>query len=367
MSENAFSEDDNINQEIDNIQNEIDQLSARLHKEINELKQIDETDVILTSSLDSWDYCFSIALGCFAISVTTSEELAVYLENIHKAASGASGDYDRLQRILGVLFRHKGDDIDKRGGNFKNRKGDNAYGAFHRLLWGHDILSIHSDNPFVLMIKQNGLSGIIQVLQHLIADTASKQGLPLPASSFLDYTKENGSISNYLIKISETLSEESTGNKRATQSIYSRMFTIRATDYSGNISVESLSRGYYSYRGITDNIRKTQIKLLAYIIAFLGHSTIGITRQNAIPYFNVSEFKAIIHNLKNLYKFSRKETKKVIISSERRIKESADIIEEAEQTIRCGRAFKTDDEYVGEIERNQRDSSKLMRFFSEDI
>lgn len=112
------------------------------------------------STLDGWDYCYALAIGLAGAVISTNEALAQYLDEIHKAASGAGGEFDVFQAFLGSLLHHEGDYIDMIERPFKNRNGGNAYCIFHRLLWGHDILSIDNDNPFALMYKQQGIRGI---------------------------------------------------------------------------------------------------------------------------------------------------------------------------------------------------------------
>ena len=351
--------------ELANVEKECDQLSVIAKNEMNALESIDfESLAKHSSTMDAWDYCFSLAIGYLALSITTDEDLSLYLEDIHKAASGASGDYDKVQDFWGKLLYHKGDHIDILEKNFKNRKGKNAYGAFHRLLWGHDILSNHGDNPFMLMIKQKGLSGILQAFQHLIADTASRQGLPLPGSSYLDFEKENGCVSNYLIKISEDLSEQSVGNKRSAQSIYSHMFAIRTQDIAGNATIECLTAGYFKLRGIKNAVRTSQVKLIAYSIAFWGHMTIGMIRQNGVPYINIPELKEIISNLVRLDVESSKETKQVVNKSLGYIEASEKLIEEVEETTLYLKDHYSDADYVKELVRGQENVNQLLGFFS---
>ena len=240
------------------------------------------------STLDAWDYCYSIAIGLAGVFIATDEAFAEYLTKIHEAASGNNGDFDKFQSFLGHALHHEGDAIDTIKAPFKNRNGGNAYGLFHRLLWGHDIFSIGEDNPFVLMYKQQGLSGIIQAVQHLLADTTSKQGLPLPFSSFFDITDEDDpkKVSNYLIKLAQQLSEESTGKKSSAQEIYSHMMTIRAQDVTAGVVVRTVSEIYFKLRGIIDDMRCTEIRLIAYTVNFLGEAVVGATRQNGVPYIN---------------------------------------------------------------------------------
>lgn len=350
-----------FNIELKNVEKEWNELNNQASAEMAELEKIDEKRIQkYPSCLDAWDYCFCIAIGYIALSITTDEQFAVYLEDIHKASSGISGEYDKLQTLLGKLLYHKGDHIDMAEKNFKNRKGENAYGAFHRLLWGHDILSTSGDNPFVLMVKQKGLSGIVQAFQHLIADTTSKQGLPLPGSSYLDFEKENGAVSNYLIKIAEDLSEDSVGNKRVAQSIYSHMFTVRAEDCAGNVTVESLSTGYFKIRGIENSVRRVQFKLIAYIIAFLGHSAIGAIRQDGIPYINIPEFKELVHNLTKLYVESWKDTKELIKKSEEYIEKSDELIADVTETTKNIVEHHSEEGYVQELRNGQANVTRLI-------
>lgn len=357
--------DNSFDIELANIEYECNQLGTLAQNEIDALKSIDFKNFRRhSSSVDAWDFCFGVAIGYLALSITTDEELSLYLEDIHKAASGVSGNFDKIQDFFGKLLYHKGDHIDIVEKNFKNRKGENAYGAFHRLLWGHDVLSTHGDNPFVLMIEQRGLSGILQAFQHLIADTASKQGLPLPGSSYLDFEKENGCMSNYLIKISENLSEQSVGNKFSVQSIYSHMFTIRAQDIAGNATIECLIGGYFKLRGIKNAVRIAQIKLIAYSIAFWGHTIIGMLRQNGVPYVNISELKELISNLVKLDVESRRETKQIIANTTDCIAESEHLIEEVNDTTRYLDIQPSNADYAKELQRGQENVVQLLGFFA---
>lgn len=351
--------------EIKQLEKSIDNLSIVAQDELANIRSVDENIIDnVPSSMDIWDFCFSVAVGYLALTITTDEQLSVYLEDIHKVSSGASGEYDTLQSQLGKMLYHKGDHIDMIERPFKNRMGTNAYGAFHRLLWGHDILSTQGDNPFALMVKQKGLAGILQAFQHLLADTMSKQGLPLPGSSYLDFEKENGSISNYLIKISEDLSEASVGNKRNGQSIYSHMFTIRAGDFAGNVTIEAISTAYFKTRGIQNDLRITQFKLISYIIAFVGHAIIGSDRQDGIPYVNISEAIEMIKNFNRLYMQSWKETKVAIKRSEDAIIESEYILAQVDETASLIKEHDTFEGYVDEIKRSQDNVNSLIDFMN---
>ena len=347
------------------VEQRLDDLSKETLEEMTRLNSLDTSAIEkCPSGLDALDYCTSIAIGYLAITITTDEEFSIYLEDIHKSASGASGEYDKLQTVLGKLLYHKGDDIDTITAPFKNRKGGNAYGAFHRLLWGHDILSSQEDNPIVLMVKQRGLSGIIQAFQHLVADTASKQGLPLPGSSYLDFEKENGSLSNYLIKVSEEISVESVGNKRLAQSIYSHMFTIRAQDCAGNVVIENLSLGYFKARNISDQTRIIQFKLISYIIAFLGHFYIGSLRQEGVPYFNVTEFKGLVGYLTELYIVGWKDVREMSRRSDACVNKSEQVISDIDNTVKM--IGSPGDDYDLKLRNGQKNVDALIGLLGDD-
>jgi len=296
-------------------QDALQQVGASISAALQEWPLPDEADIKAIaksdSTLDAWDYCYSIAIGMAGMFITTNETFGQYLDQIHKAASGTSGDYDKFQSFLGDALRHKGDHIDAIEMPFKNRNGGNAYCIFHRLLWGHDILSVKGDNPFVLMFNQQGLSGILQAVQHLLADTTSKQGLPLPGSSFLDVVDENNKTSNYLIQIAQQLSEETTGIKTGAQEIYSHMMTIRAQDVTAGVVVKLATDLYFRMRKIDDNIRRSEIQLIAYTVNFLGEAVVGCFRQNGVPYINIPLAGAMATSFTQLCYYNNKGIKKL--------------------------------------------------------
>ncbi len=61
-----------------------------------------------SSSLDAWDYCYAIAIGLAGVFISTNEAFAQYLDQIHKAASDSSGEYDRFQHFWEKRYIMKG-------------------------------------------------------------------------------------------------------------------------------------------------------------------------------------------------------------------------------------------------------------------
>ncbi|WP_455139834.1 hypothetical protein [Thermophilibacter sp.] len=255
----------------------------------------DEFDVDeIQPDLDTFDFCFALAVGLVGILASTNEEIEGWLARVHDSASGKPGDYDVVQRMLGALLYHKGDALDvySPGEGFVGRNGERAYVMFHRLLFGHDVLAfgkgIMPHNPFALMYEQRGLMGILQAVRHLVADTMSLQGLPMPGSSLLDTERENGKPWNRIIDWVQELSVESCGDKRWAQEIYSHMFTIRAQDIASGGLIPVLNKAYFAARSIEDPVRRAQIRLIDTGLAFFGQAAVGAARQRGIPYINVA-------------------------------------------------------------------------------
>lgn len=318
------------------------------------------------SSLDSWDYCYAIAIGLAGVFISTNEVFGKYLEGIHEAASDNSGAYGKYQAFLGKILHHEGDYIDAIELPFKNRNGGNAYCLFHRLLWGHDIFSNKGDNPFSLMFQQKGMRGILQAMRHLLADTCSRQGLPLPGSSYLDYVDENNKTSNYLINVAQTLSEESTGNKTSAQKIYSHIMTFRAQDVTAGVVVKLVSELYFTVRKITDSIRKTEIQLIAYAVNFLGEAVIGCIKQKGVPYINVPLGTAMGVSFIKFCYLNEKDIRRLTKQTEDLHAKVEELIAEDEQTDGMLPAYNTADEMLTAADAAEANVNELLDIFGED-
>lgn len=283
--------------ELDNCEGSLALVERRIAECEKALCDIPVTasDRRLESDMDEGDIGFCVVSGLLCAVFSTNEAVAKWLEGVHDAASGGGGRFDMVQKLVGGILNHEGDNIDLFGGkgNFVTRDGENAYPLFHRLLFGHDILSnggdgFINDNPFILMMEQKGkrIPGIIQAVRHLLADTMSKQGLPLPGSSFLDTTRDNGKPWNKIIDWSQDLAVRAYGDKRKAEELYEHVFTVRFQDAAGSGLIEVLNVAYGRARSISDEIRLAQIRLLSVAIAFFVEAAIGACRQNGVPYIN---------------------------------------------------------------------------------
>lgn len=346
--------------------NMLDSLSLQCKSEMESWGYIDTSAIEKSaSSLDAWDYCFSIAIGMAGSKITTSEQLEVYLNDIHHAASGATGDYTKLQSFLGSLLHHQGDAIDKLSTekHFINRAYEAADIGYHRLLWGHDVLNFSANNPFKLMFDQKGVSGILQAVRHLIADTTSKQGLPFPGSSYLDYVNDNGKVSNYLINVAKNLSMESVGNKRNAQTIYSHMFTVRSQDIMGGGAITGFATMYFKIRGIEDTIRRVQFRLIAYSVAFFGEAMLGAVNQGGVPYINIPLATVVFKNLTQLYYFSIKETRQLHDKTYELIVKGDELKAHVDETGEALISYNNADDYINELSQGQSNVDSLIEAF----
>lgn len=360
--------------------NELETMRQKLLDEHIEIEKILQREIELefvnsTSNLDVYDYLFAVFFGIAGAMISTNSQIEKFLDQIHKHASGSKGDSNSVQAVIGNLLKHQGDaiDIPEGASNFINRKGGNSYGLFHRLFWGHDILSTSDDNPFCLMVKSNGLLlGIIQASRHLIADTFSKQGLPLPGSSYLDYMKDDGKLSNTLLSISQELAAKN-GNKSMAHEYYRHMFTIRAQDIAAQGLVWASAKAYFKFRGIKDSIRQRQYKVISYSVNFIMHFLIGSLKQGGVPYISWPALTMVVKELGGLFLTSRKEVKRLDRITEQLVKENVVLITRGDmlekQVLDTGRLLTIREsslEYMQDYLDEEESSLDFIDFLEED-
>lgn len=349
----------NSNDLFDHSLQEIDKMQKQISTEIAQLAtfNINEID-ISQSDIDVYDFLFAAVFGLIGAAVSSNNLVKTKFDSIHTDASK-----NNPQTVLGNLLHHKGDAIDTINGKFIKRDGTNADLMFHRVLWGHDPLSLGKDNPFRLMINSHGmLKGITMAFQHLVADIFSKQGLPLPGHSFLDKVNFDGKLSNSFVEISKSL-----GNSRVEQQeIFSRMFTIRAQDILSQGFVWAACKGYFYYRGIEDTERRRQIKIISYSTNFFAHAGIGALRQGGIPYIHWPALTALVKEFSGMYLNSYKEIRRLESITESIIKEN-DAIEKKVFKTGVGLVTYTDsNDYINELVSHEKKVMDIIDFFEED-
>ena len=350
---------ENKKNEYENSLVEIDNISKEIEKELKIKLDFDKIEKS-ESTLDIADYCFVFLFGFLGAFLSTRKSFEKYLAKIHAAASENGEECDKFQIMMGKLVHHKKDNIDL----MINRNETSADIRFHRLLWGHDVLNVSKDNPFALMIEQKGskIGGILQALRHLIADTMSKQGLPMPGSSSFDYLKDNQSVSNYIIDLTSNLSIEAFDNKAMAQEIYSHMFTIRAQDICGGALARALTEVYFKTRKINDNLKKAQILFMVYAIDFFVEALIGTTRQNGVPYINIPVGAMMMISFVKVNYIEFKEIKSISKQTDKLILQTDKLLDKYENHLKLIKKSNSFEDMFDEMEQSEKNIEMLIDF-----
>ena len=322
--------------------------SEQINECMNGMDTLDECAEV-KSELLPIDYSMAMLLGVIGAFITSSKNVEKFLNEIHEIASTpAKGSDDIYKKIVKFLLGHNGDYIDsvpvKEGDKvvrrFVTRQAEEAGDAYimtsarsgpHRIFWGHDILSFGKDNPFVIMQKQMpGLKGIVQTIKHLTADTFSKQGLPIPTSSWWDYTytdkrgveRTGNKLLDYCNKVYEmSTSKDKINVTGANNDIFNHMFSIHIQDIGTQKLGSVLCDRYLSYKKISNEATKHQFKLIFAAVLFYMNSIIGMVKY-AIPYINWAAALMMIKELTGMMWESNKETYQLQRVTDRLLKET---------------------------------------------
>lgn len=235
--------------------------------------------------------------GAAACLISTNEQVNKFLHDIHDKHANNDG-------IIGTLLGHKGDRIDKAllpdgSVEYINRAGttDIPFGM-HRLFYGHDPFSVSGDNPFLVLMKQHGvLKGVLQVFKHLVADTFSKQGLPIPFHSFFDYPRPGGSggpVGNLLYDYAQSAANGSSVNA---VTAFGHMFTVKAADIGTTGLNAALCAAHNRLMNRDDRAAASQVRLIAYSTQFFGKAAIGALQTGGVPFVSWPTAMAVIKEL----------------------------------------------------------------------
>jgi hypothetical protein len=258
---------------------------------------------IAPPSNDPLNFILPVLYGAAGAAISASEDVKDFLNKIHTIASSKDGSKSTIKRIIRFLMGHQGDNIDQINNTFINRAGKNALFGVHRLMWGHDIFSIGPDNPFALMIRQEGsvFRGIAQVFRHLTADTFSNQGLPIPFHSYFDYVNEGGALGNRLLDIAEANS-----NGAPIGQAFGNLFTIKAADVGATGLTLALCAVHNRVMNRHDEAAAVQVKAIAYATQFFGKAAIGVVKTG-VPFISWPTAVATVKEIYSLYRLSYKE------------------------------------------------------------
>lgn len=281
----------------------LDDLKLKCSDELSILENLEGKDVSeYQSAISPVDIILPMLYGILGGVISSSEAVEKFCSDIHDSAN-----QDNPNSFWGKLLRHHKDAMDNYNVPdcvFTNRGGEISGVGFHRLMYGHDPFSPGPDNPFFLMIRENGIcSGIFKVFQHLIADTFSKQGLPVPFHSIFDFYGENGKLSNGLLDLAKKAGAEAreAGFDCNVQNAFSNLFTIKFSDIAATGLTWALCEIHIALRKIDDPIMISQTKIIGYSAQFFSRSII-MWLKTGVPAISWPTLPML---LKEIYKFYR--------------------------------------------------------------
>lgn len=303
------------------------------------------------SALDQYDFLFSITVGILGAILDTNEKIAAFLDEIHQLSSlETSKSGNTIKDLFSRILHHQGDWMDAVPTDQLNKKGENvkAYvsraakmrnegvwssdpkGAGpHRIFWGHDIFSIHGDNPLSLLIQEYGIGrGVLQAIRHLVADTCSKQGLPIPFSSYFDYIDVSGAhVKNRLLDFCQAYSKEVLGKKQRgfNNEVFNHIFSIHMQDILSVGLAATCIAAYCKGRKIEDKMRTIQMRVIAYMGTVYGSAIIGAATHYGIPFINYPAFLALAKNVTQMVYISNQESRQLMVITEQLICETKSI------------------------------------------
>jgi len=298
------------------------------------------------------DISVMVIFGLIGAVITNNEALKNFLDNIHSDAS-----LPKSKTIAGKILHHKGDIIDK-----VDRRGSESFTPFlHRLFGGHDILSFKGDNPIVLLTKQYGIiGGIINTIRHLVADTFSKQGMVLPGSSFLDFSKD-GKLTNH---IAEWSKQASHGTKLTPAEAYSELFSIKMQDIGATTVTIILSHLYIKIAKIESKVARSQLKIIALLTNITVSAIWGAIKHGGIPKISIPSVTALIKEVVTFFVVNYRELKELENKTSMLI-QKGDILQS--EVYATGKDLYTYDnpmDYIYELQRGQENFDRMTDIFN---
>lgn len=353
MRNKAISYYDSISARL----NELDSVIDSTKKEVLNVGNI--VSAKSESALDVQDVMMIFISGFIGGAFSSLEKIESTFHEIHNGSS-VKAPKGFLEKIL----HHAGDEIDK-GGNFITRNGDRAEFGFHRLFFGHDPLSVgHGDNPLILMINQHGfMKGSLQLFRHLVADTFSKQGLPIPGHSYLDFAKANGKTGNYLLEMTKELNK---GTDINNVEAFNHLFSIRMQDILSQGLTWGLITAYIKFRGITDEIRISQLKFSAYSVSFFVNSVSGMIRTGGLPYINWTTLGLMVKEGIYFFKLNYREIKLLEAKTNLLVESNIALEKRVFETGKNIITFDDASHYFSQIRKEENAFNDITNFFEEE-
>jgi hypothetical protein len=347
MNDNSLIINDSFNEKLISLKKNNDALVICLEntKEINYNtigKTSDDVSVVDISTM--------VIFGLIGAVVTNNEALKHFLDDIHSDSS-----LSKPKTLLGNVLHHKGDVIDH-----VTRK-ETFAPYLHRLFGGHDILSFKGDNPINLLTKQYGImGGIIQAIRHLTSDTFSKEGLALPGSSFLDFTRD-GKISNHLAEWAQCSSR---GTNLTPVEAYSELFTIKMQDIGATTVTIALAKLYAKNAKIESEIAICQLKIIALLTNVVVSAVWGAIKHGGIPKISIPAITTLIKEVIAFFVLNYKELKELENKTSVLIQKGDILQAEVYATGKDLYSYDDSFEYIKELERGQKNFDQLTAVFN---
>ncbi|WP_114393536.1 hypothetical protein [Oleisolibacter albus] len=283
---------------------QLDDVQSRFGKQITPVERtLGSLGKISPPSNDPRNFILPVLYGATGAAISASDAVKEFSKKIHDIASSGKAPKTAFEHIIKLLMGHKDDAIDAVNGEYINRAGERVSFGIHRLMWGHDIFSIGPDNPFALLIKQEGsiFGGIAQVFRHLVGDTFSKQGLPIPFHSFFDYVQDNGKLGNRLWDIAK--SSTNGGDGAEIVQAFGNLFTIKAADIGATGLTSMLCAAHNRVMNRDDEAAANQVRVIAYSSQFFGKATIGVMKTG-VPFISWPTAVMTIKEMYSLYRIN---------------------------------------------------------------
>jgi len=263
--------------------------------------------------------------------------------------------------IKGLLTDHQNEAIDQiTTGTFTDRIGNKSPIRLHRVFWGHDIFSLKSDNPFTLSVNQHGfVIGIVKAIRHLLTDSFSKQGLPIPFHSSFDYVNSAGNLSNRLVDFARKQSVDAGTSMYTT---FDQLFTIKASDIATTGLTSACCIAHNRIFNRDDEEAAIQTRLIAYSSLFFSKAIIGII-QTGIPFLSWPAALMTAKELIQLYRISWVNIKKLEKITETLIEKTKSIEDQVFSSGKNLISYSDPMSYINEISNFDKSLDGLCDFF----
>jgi hypothetical protein len=337
----------------------------------NEFSRIDSLLDLQSSDFPSdikpIDIAFPIIYGTIGSFISTSEDINKFLSQIHNQASSKEP-----KTFLGKIFHHFDDRIDQvlKDGEkiYVKRDGISKPDInSHRVMFGHDPFSLfHGDNPFDILIQQHGvLKGILRVFQHLVGDTFSKQGLPIPFHSYFDFYKD-GKLSNRLLEFAKNCARDAneSGKEINHGQAFNQLFTIKASDIISTGLTWTLCLIHNKLRGFQDPVQKSQTKIIGFSSQLFSKIIIGYCRTG-VPMISWPTLSALLKQIFTFFRANYSDIKRLEEITDQLVSKNRELERTVFEVGKDLKSYSKPEDYILELDRNYRSFTKLANAFED--